>query len=413
VAGARAGVKSDAGPTLRAARLALVLLTALNLLNYFDRYLLSALLPRVQAALHLDNFQAGLTGSAFMVGYCVFSPLFGYLGDRGGRGRLIASAIGLWSVATSLSGAARGFLSLLGLRASVGVGEAGYATLAPTLIDDLAPDGRTSRYLAVFYVALPFGAALGYGLGGVLEARVGWRLAFALAGVPGLLLALMALRLPEPPRRSREAPGGYLRLLATPTYLWSVGGYMAYTFAFGGFAFWGPKYLVERYGLPLGRADLGFGAITAATGLLGTALGGLLADRFPGRTYVRKQLGFSAVSTAIAFPLGLLAVLTPVGEATRFFVFMGLAELCLFASTAPINAALLRAVPPELRAGAMAASIFAIHVGGDMLSSPVVGFIADRSDLATGLLVLPGAIALAAMLWAAGAWREKRPALAS
>jgi MFS transporter, Spinster family, sphingosine-1-phosphate transporter len=395
-----------AGETaLRPAHLALALLTALNLLNYFDRYLLSALLPRVQTALGLDNFQAGLTGSAFMVGYCVLSPVFGYLGDRGTRGRLIASSIGLWSVATSLSGAARGFLSLVGLRTAVGVGEAGYATIAPTLIDDLAPEGRTSRYLAVFYVALPFGAALGYGLGGVLEAAVGWRLAFALAGVPGLILALLALRLPEPARRPREAAGGYLRLLAMPAYLWTVGGYMAYTFALGGFAFWGPKYLVEHYGLPLGRADIGFGAITAATGLLGTALGGLLADRFPGRSYVRKQLGFSALCTAIAFPLGLLAVLTPEGQPLHFFVFMGLTELLLFASTAPINAALLRSVAPELRAGAMAASIFAIHVGGDMLSSPVVGFIADRSNLASGLLILPAAVLLAALLWLAGALR--------
>ncbi len=391
--------------TRRAARFSLGLLTGLNLLNYFDRYLLAALLPRVQVALGFDNFKAGLAGSAFMLGYCALSPVFGYLGDRGRRARLIASAIGLWSLATAASGAARGFASLFGLRAAVGVGEAGYATLAPTLIDDLAPEGKTSRHLAVFYVALPVGAALGYGLGGVLEAAVGWRHAFLLAGLPGLLLALLALRLPEPPRRPREAAGGYRRLLSASTYLWSVGGYMAYTFALGGFAFWAPKYLVEHYGLPLARADLGFGAITAATGLLGTALGGLLADRFPGRSYVRKQLGFSATCTAAAFPLALVAVLSSSGEASRFFAFMGLAELLLFASTAPINAALLRSVPPELRAGAMAASIFAIHVGGDLLSPPVVGFIADRSDLATGLLALPGAVLLSAILWAMGSAR--------
>jgi predicted MFS family arabinose efflux permease len=400
------GASADAGPTLRAARVALALLTALNLLNYFDRYLLSALLPRVQAALALDNFQAGLAGSAFMVGYCALSPVFGYLGDRRNRGPLVASAIGVWSLATSISGAARGFLSLLGLRAAVGVGEAGYATIAPTLIDDLAPTGRTSRYLAVFYVALPVGAALGYGLGGALDAAVGWRAAFAFAGMPGLLLALWAFRLPEPPRRPRESPGGYLRLLATPAYLWTVGGYMAYTFALGGFAFWGPKYLVERYGLPLNRADLGFGAITAVTGLLGTAIGGLLADRFPGRSYVGKQLAFSALTTLIAAPLGFLAVMTPAGQASRFFLLMGLTELLLFTSTAPINAAVLRSVAPELRAGAMAASIFAIHVGGDMLSSPVVGFIADRSDLAQGLLVLPAAVLVAALLWASGGLRR-------
>jgi predicted MFS family arabinose efflux permease len=391
--------------TGRAARLSLALLTGLNLLNYFDRYLLSALLPRVQASLGLDNFQAGLAGSAFMLGYCILSPVFGYLGDRGRRERLISSAIAIWSLATATSGAARGFASLVGLRGLVGVGEAGYATLAPTLIDDMAPEGKTSRHLAVFYVALPVGAALGYGLGGVLEAAVGWRRAFFFAGLPGLLLALLALRLPGPPRRPREAAGGYLRLLSAGTYLWSVGGYMAYTFALGGFAFWAPKYLVEHYGLPLARADLGFGAITAATGLLGTALGGLLADRFPGRSYVRKQLGFSGFCTALAFPLALLAVMSSAGQASRFFCLMGLAELLLFASTAPINAALLRSVPPELRAGAMAASIFSIHVGGDLLSPPIVGFIADRSNLATGLLALPGAVLLSALLWAVGAMR--------
>jgi MFS transporter, Spinster family, sphingosine-1-phosphate transporter len=399
-------------PRTRAAYGALAVLTGLNLLNYFDRYLMAAVLPRVQQALTLSNFQAGLVGGAFMLGYCTLSPVFGWLGDRGPRRRLIALAVAAWSLATAGASQARGFLSLFALRSAVGVGEAGYATLSPALIDDLAPPGRTNRWLAVFYVAIPVGSAMGYALGGALEARVGWRMTFLFAGLPGLALAALAARLPEPARRGPAHPFDYRPLLRSRPYLLTVGGYIAYTFALGGFAFWAPKFLVERFPISLARADFIFGAVTASAGLLGTALGGLLAERWPGRTQLRRMLGFSAMSSALAAPAAFMAVVGSGAGAVAFFFWIGLAELLLFASTAPVNTALIKSVPEGLRASAMAASIFAIHVGGDLISPPAIGALADRVGLQTSMVGLPIAIVLSGLIWWIGS-RADPPAPAA
>ncbi len=172
-------------------RPALVLgrLTALNLLNYLDRFVLSAVLPKVQDDLHLSNFVGGSLATVFIIVYFVTSPVFGSLADRagtGGRTRLVTLGIVVWSLATIASGLAHDTWSLLAARAVVGVGEASYATIAPTLIDDVAPPEKKGRWMAIFYSAIPIGSALGYVLGGTVEHATGsWRAAFFVAGGPG------------------------------------------------------------------------------------------------------------------------------------------------------------------------------------------------------------------------------------
>jgi MFS family permease len=173
----------------------LVLLTALNLLNYLDRFVLSAVLAKVQDDLHLSNFVGGSLATVFLIGYFATSPVFGNLADRshrGGRKALVALGIAIWSVATVASGLAHGAASLVAARAVVGVGEASYATIAPTLIDDVAPPGQKGRWMAIFYSATPIGSALGYIVGGSVEHATGsWRAAFFIAGGPGIVLALL------------------------------------------------------------------------------------------------------------------------------------------------------------------------------------------------------------------------------
>src|ERR1700733_14725689 len=124
----------------------LALLTGLNLLNYLDRFVLSAVLPPIEAELHLGHSIAGLLGTVFLVGYFLTSPIFGALADRGKRTGLIAVGIAIWSLATIGSGLATGAVTLGLARIAVGVGEASYATIAPTIIDDLAPQGRKSTW---------------------------------------------------------------------------------------------------------------------------------------------------------------------------------------------------------------------------------------------------------------------------
>jgi MFS family permease len=405
--------------TNRAAILAL--LTALNLVNYLDRYLIMAVSTRIEESLGLTDQGTGWVTSAFMFGYFATSPIFGWLGDRYRRRSLIALGVAVWSVATALSGVASTYWTMIGARVIVGVGEASYATLAPTIIDDLAPDGAKNRWLAIFYVAIPVGSALGFIVGGQLDHYVGWRTAFFIASAPGLLLAAATLAIHEkahlPQERSCEASpsttrSDYAALIGSPQYVLTVVGYVAQTFALGGFSAWAAPFLYRKLCLELHVADTYFGAITVLTGLIGTAVGGYLGDRSSDRNRTSGYLRLCAWSSAAATPLALLAILAP--SAMSFLLLLAACELALFVSVSPVNAAILHSVQPHVRATAMAASIFAIHLFGDMVSQPLVGAVSDAfgdkhafcsgvSGLQLGLYSLPVALFVSLLAWWKGA----------
>ncbi|HVJ93314.1 MAG TPA: MFS transporter [Labilithrix sp.] len=402
----------------------LALLTGLNLLNYLDRLVVSAVLPKLQEELALSNFQGGLLATVFLVGYFLTAPLFGALGDRFPRKVLIAAGVLIWSVATIASGLVTGLWSLILARALVGVGEASYATLAPTVIDDITSPERKGRALAIFYIATPVGGALGYLVGGFIEHRWGWRSAFFVAGGPGMLLALVCLLVAEPARKLATDKPNVVRdmekLLKVDLYRQGVIGYCAYTAAIGAFSYWAPKFLYARYALPLATANFRFGIITVVAGALGTIIGGRWADRAAnakatptgGETQlpeaveasrVRKLLHVCATGSAVGAPLAIGCFLAP--NPTIFFVLTFMAIAFLFLTTSPINAVILQAVPTELRASAMALTIFAIHIFGDLWSPPLVGLLADHLPIQLAMMTLPLAIGASAWLW----W-PKRPA---
>jgi len=267
----------------------LALLTALNLLNYLDRYVLSAVLKPLQDELQLSNFVGGSLATVFLLGFFVTSPLFGHWADRSGvRGRraLIVLGVLVWSLATIATGFATGPWTLIAARAVVGVGEASYVTIAPTIIDEVAPPGRKGSWLAIFYTAIPVGGALGYLTGGAVEnATHSWRQAFYVAGIPGLALGFLCLLIRPSVAQAAASVHrmGVLqnarRLLRIPLYRRVVLGQCAYTFAIGGFAYWAPKYLATRYGMETGHAAFVFGLVTVAGGAIGTLVGGRLGDR--------------------------------------------------------------------------------------------------------------------------------------
>jgi MFS family permease len=391
----------------------LALLSGLNLVNYLDRFLISAVGPKLQEDLGLSDFKFGLIVQAFMWGYFLTSPLFGALGDRFRRRGLITLGVVIWSLATAGSGLMQTFGAMFLARVVVGVGEASYATLAPTIIDDLAGPSAKNRWLAVFYVAIPVGSALGYVLGGQLEHSYGWRSAFFIAGGPGLLLALLVLFINEPERIVREkasgekANGAWLELVRIPVYRDAVIGYAAQTFALGGFAAWAPKYLYRELQMDLKTADYWFGLILVVTGLLATFVGAQLGDRFPGEDRARANLRFCAISLLASVPFSIACLLakTPIG----FFGSIAVAEFAIFLSTSPINVVILQGVPETLRASAMALSIFAIHLFGDLVSPPLIGKISDSSSLQNAMFVLPVALGLGTIAW----WRgsAKRAAI--
>ncbi|WP_394828717.1 spinster family MFS transporter [Pendulispora albinea] len=388
----------------------LILLTGLNLLNYLDRYVLSAVLPRIEADLGLSKLVEGTAATVFLVGYFATSPMFGVLGDRGRRTRLIALGVAVWSLATLWSGLAAGKWSLLASRALVGIGEASYATIAPTVIDDLAPPERRTRWLAVFYAAMPIGSALGFFTGGLVQAQHGWRAAFYVAGGPGLVLALLCLLIVEPPRRAATTRES---LLAAAKLLWplriyrrTVLGYAAYTFAIGGFAFWAPTFIYETYRLDLKSANLYFGGITVIAGAIGTVLGGFLGDaaakkdRGESDPEHNRSLGYlatCALASAIGAPLAALCFVADTSGS--FFAFSVPCQVALFVASSPINAAILRSVPEERRASAMALSIFVIHLFGDLWSPPLIGALSAYIPMRAAMFAVPVGFAIGAIIW--------------
>ncbi len=384
----------------------LALLTGLNLLNYLDRLVVSAVLPRIQTEFSLSNFQGGLLATVFLVGYFLTSPIFGALGDRVPRKGLIAIGVGVWSAATIASGFATGLWSLLAARVMVGVGEASYATLAPTIIDDLTAPDKKGRALAVFYIAAPVGGALGYLVGGAVEQHWGWRSAFFVAGGPGVALALACLLIAEPERKIAKDKANIgrdvKRLARMPLYRQGVLGYCAQTAAIGAFSYWAPKFLVTRYAIPLATANFRFGIITVLGGAIGTLAGGRWADAALRRATdehgrVTGLLRVCAVGSLVGGPLAAAAFLAP--SANLFFVLVFFAIAFLFLVTSPINAVVLQAVPTELRASAMALSIFSIHALGDLWSPPLVGWLADVMPISLAMMALPVAILVSAATW--------------
>jgi MFS transporter, Spinster family, sphingosine-1-phosphate transporter len=397
-----------------AAYYGLAVVTLLNFLNYIDRYILAAVLPRMQSELQLTNTQAGLLATAFLVAYFLTSPIFGVLGDRLSRTRLMALGVCAWSVATAATGLMRGFAQLMAARSFVGIGEAAYATISPALLSDYFPRSQRGRAFAVFYVAIPVGAAVGYLLGGVIEPALGWRAAFYVVGLPGVVMALLALTVVDPPRGaseaavtpSREPVGATLRSFArNVAYAGTVLGYAAYTFALGGLAFWMPGYLEQARGLDLSRANYLVGAVTVVAGLGGTFVGGYLGDVMAARMR-QGQLWLCALSSLLGI-LPTWFALT-VESAPAYLIWFFVAEFFLFLSTSPVNVVIVNAVPVSARAMAMAVSIFTIHVLGDAISPPIIGVLADASSLSRAVLIVPAAVALSGLLWMGTAMRAPK-----
>ncbi len=381
----------------RDARIALAILTTINFLNYIDRYVLASVFEPIKRELHFTDTELGWTLSAFMITYALTSPVFGRLGDLLTRKRLIAAGVALWSFATAGAGLARSFWQMFLPRSMVGIGEASYATIAPTIITDFNDENRRGRALAVFYAAIPAGSALGFVIGGYLAGTYGWRPAFFIVGLPGLLFALLALAIREPqrggsdPSRNLGAPAPslvatYLMLWKNKTYVAVSIGFVAYTFALGGLVGWMPAFL-ERYDrMSTEDANLIFGGVICLAGFVGTFAGGYLGDyllRYTRHAY----LWLSGLCMFAGAPVAVLAL--SARQPKIFLPAIFVAGFFLFLNTGPLNAFLLGCVPAGIRATAMAVNIFFIHALGDAISPPIIGILSDRFGLFRATMIAP------------------------
>ena len=387
-------------PSRTNARVALLLLTALNFLNYIDRNVLFAVQPLIQKEFALSDEQVGFLTSAFFICYMIAAPLIVPLADRFPRKWIMAIGAFVWSLATLLSAVTHNYDELLLRHVIVGIGEATFVAISPAFLADLFPETIRGRMMGFFYLATPVGSALGYIVGGYLGHHRGWRAPFMICALPGLLLAFAVLALREPVRGASDhladnvERGTVLGLFRNKAY-WSISlGAAMMTFAIGGLQVWMPTFLTRIRHVPLDRANVVFGGMTVIAGTVATLFGGWLGDRLLRRTPAAYQL-ISAVGMALSIPAIMLAIYYP-GPAMYPAIFLG--EFFLLVNTAPLNAALVNSVSARTRATALAVNIFTIHLLGDAFSPTLIGYISDKTNLQMGLTSMVIAVALSAVV---------------
>jgi MFS transporter, Spinster family, sphingosine-1-phosphate transporter len=396
---------------------ALIVLTALNLLNYIDRTVLFAVQTLVQNEFHVSRAQIGFLTTAFLGCYMIAAPFTGPLADRYSRRRIISIGAVLWCGLTLLTAVTHTFDELLLRHTLVGVGEAVFSTIAPTFVADLFPEEKRGRILGIFYLAIPVGSAAGYLLGGYLSTGHGWRYPFYFAAAPGFLLAIAMWFMPEPERGRMDAPQivrrDTLRSLASNPAFWTANlGMAMMTFSLGGLQVWMPAFLSQERGYTLEAANRLFGTIIVVDGIFATLLGGWLGDRLLPR--MKSAYYFvSALGMALGVPAMIVALFFR-GRTMMPAIFISAFFLLL--NTSPLNAAIINSVGPHIRATALAVNIFVIHALGDAFSPTLMGYVADRSSLEHSFvlpvlaMVLSSAILFVGMRYAPHVAGNKAPA---
>ena len=406
--------RSTSGGNMRGAGLALGLLLAMNLLNYIDRQLLAAVEPPLSKEFGLDEGKTGLLASAFLYAYMLGAPILGRLSERVSRWTIIAASVLVWSLASGWTGLAFGYTALVLSRIAVGFGEAGYGPAAPALIADYYPIEKRGRVMALFYLAIPVGSALGYVIGGKINDMWGWRHAFYFAVIPGLILAAICFRMkdPRPPQPVDVKRPSILAdakaILRIPSYTLNTAAMTAMTFAIGGISFWIPKYMLERVSkLDPGQSqnsllndvNTTFGVIVVVAGILSTFAGGWLGDKLRQR-WSGSYFIISSVAIALAFPCTILMIYLPFPYA--WYAVFG-AVFFLFFNTGPANTALANVTGSRMRASAFALNIFFIHALGDAISPPLVGYVKRHTNWETAFFLVSLMMVLASVLWLIGA----------
>lgn len=391
------------------ARTALALLLGINLFNYIDRQILAAVEPNIRAAFFAPGdpnamAMTGLLAPAFLVTYMLSAPVLGFLADRFSRWIIVGVCVILWSLATVASGFAATFAALFITRIFVGIGEGGYGPAAPTILADYFKLQTRGRVMAIFCVAIPVGSALGYVLGGIINHQLGWRWAFYLVAIPGIVLGLLCFFQEDPrartgTREERKRAGlkDYLALLRNRSFVFNCLAQTAMTFALGGLAFWMSAYLIFRNQSPALAIPV-FGGITVIAGLTSTLLGGFVADRLQKR-FSGSYFLVSGVGMLLAFPLLVAMLYTPFPLAWGFLFG---AVFFVFLNTGPSNAALANVAGPKVRATAFAFNILIIHALGDAISPPLLGAVAGYSDMNMAFLIISLAILVSGVIWLFG-----------
>jgi MFS family permease len=371
----------------------LAVLVLVYTFNFIDRQIVAILAVPIKADLRLTDAQLGLMGGlAFAIFYTLFGIPIARLADRVSRIGIMTAALAVWSLMTAACGLTQSFGQLFLARLGVGVGEAGGVAPAYSLICDYYRREQRARALSIYSFGIPIGAAAGIVLGGYISSLMSWRSAFFIVGLSGLALTpLLKFTVREPPRGRYDTPAAagtaptflhVIRTLVRKPSFWglSLGAAASSMMGYGLF-FWMPSLLVRSYGLSLLHASLIFGALLLVGGLVGIALGGMLADRLGERNRAAYAL-IPAIAFVATIPFYLVGVMT---------VKLWVSALVLLVPTAlglvwlgPVIAAVQHLVPPGMRATASAVFLFINNLIGIGLGTTLIGLLSDALHVRAG-----------------------------
>ena len=364
----------------------LLVLFGFHFLDSVDRWLLPAVLPHIDQDLGLSNSETAWLTTILLISFAVASPPIGYFADRLNRRRLLAVGVAVWGLATMWTGLARSYSQLQAARSIAGIGGAAIGVVGLTLLMDAFPRQIRSRVLAVYFLAMPLGAAVGLISGSILARETGWQIAFLLTGSVGVFSALAAFLLPEPVRgasegieepklRIHERAGAsqedYIDLMVNSSYTYSVFGLTFSAFAIGGLSYWLPSFLSVVKRLPREQSTLGLGLVTLSAAIVGIGLGAILADRL-GRRSLKALFLIPALAVFLAIPCHVVAL-----SSQRPGLILGaifLTECLLWFPLAPCYAIIAGVTMPNMRAAGVAAAFCAGHFLGDIWSPSIMGW---------------------------------------
>jgi len=385
----------------------LVVLTLINLLNYFDRLIVVPMFPFLKDEFMVSDFRLGLLASVLILVNSLAVLPFGFWSDRGSRQKIMAFGVFFWSAATLLSGIATTFRSLLTARALVGVGEGAYAPSGTAMISECFPRGFRARVQAVFNLGMLVGGVLGLAVGGLLSQWVGWRWAFFLVGVPGFLLAISAYRLRVHVAPTAEKAPAVWSLLKIPAYLMVIAGGMFVVFASTAFITWGPVFAGRYHNLSVAKASTWMGFLVLIGSIGGVMTGGYVADRLQAHWAWGRAATISA-SLLLGTPFLYVAVTTD--ELAIFLLCLFVASFFLTCYHGPATAVIHDLTPERAHAFAFALYLFVIHFLGDTMAPALVGRVSDVSELRRGLLLGVAANLVSALCFLVVAWLIHRRA---
>lgn len=375
---------------------ALFVLFAINTVNFFDRLIIGAVGEPIRLEFGLGDAALGLLSTAFTLLYAFVGVPFGRLADKISRKKILSAGVFFWSLLTAGSGIAQNFWQIFLFRLGVGVGEASCAPAATSLISDLFPSEKRARALSIFMLGLPLGIALSFAVSGTISREYGWRAAFFVAAIPGILLSAASLFIHEPPREmsgstsaalaSDDSP--YRKILSLPVMRWLILSGALHNFSLYALSLFITPFLMRKHGLDIRDANLAAMTINGILTLPGLLLGGVLGDAAKLR---RPDGGLLIVAAAalLSAPFFVSAMFVPSGGINLFLLFMGCGFALMYFYYAIVYSTIQDITEPRLRGTAMSIYFMAMYLFGGALGPYVVGSISDyftrRAALAAGI----------------------------